>query len=175
METHEARYRQELVSSRNLIVAFFDAPEGFDAALDSIRGQIARDQVEPDRSCILYRTKCESEGLPRLRVWSHPVPFEALKLPSEDNPAWLGLDSDHKRPMTIAECSAFFREKRYEVLEVRVSKREPSDTGVRLRSSCGSSSSSCSTSSGLRSNGNLLDASTVTSSGPAAATRSRNR
>lgn len=166
MGTHEARYRQELQSTRNLIVAFFDSPEGFDDALESIRRQIACAQVEPDRCCILYRTLCDSEGLPRLRVWSHPVPFEALKPPS-DNPVWLGLDREHKRAMTSAECSAFFREKRYEVVELRVSKRDPSPSASASGASSVSSSSS-------RSNGYLDVASTVTSSSGIAATRSRN-
>lgn len=171
METHEARYREDLQNTRNLIVAFFESPEQFDAALDDVRRQLARDHVEPDRSCILCRTKCGAEGLPRLRVWSYPVAFDSLKLPPEDNSAWWGLDRDHKRSMTSAECAAFFREKRYEVLELRVSKRDPWSTGV--KPSLASSSVASAASSGSK--GYLEVASTVTSSGGMAATRSRNR
>lgn len=168
MEMHEARYREDLQGTRNLIVAFFESPEQFDAALDDVRRQLARDHVEPDRSCILYRTKCGAEGLPRLRVWSYPVAFESLKLPQEDNSAWWGLDREHKRSMTSAECAEFFREKRYEVLELRVSKRDSSSTGAKP-----SIASSSAVSSGSK--GYLDEAMTVTSSSGMAARRSRNR
>lgn len=176
MEKYEARYRVSIQSTPNLIVAFLEKPEEFADALASLRQQIELANIEPDRSCILYRSRCDSEASPRLRVWSQLVPFQALTLPDDPSPPWVGLDRDRKRPMTDQECRTFFREKLYDVLEIRVSKRE-AHSGVRsiVVGPVSSFSEASSVSSSSRGNGYLEDASTVTVSSGMAATRSRKR
>lgn len=175
MEEFEARYRSNIQSTPNLVVTFFERPENFPGALATLRQQIAQANIEPDRSCILYRTRCDSYEMPRLRVWIQLVPFESLKLPVEPGPPWVGLDRDRRRPMTDEECRAFFRERLYDVLEIRVSKREPQSAvrSVFVRSGVGPSVSSVSPSSGGK--GYLEEASTDTVSSGIAATRSRKR
>jgi hypothetical protein len=176
MEKYEARYRGSIQSTPNLIVTFFERPDEFADAMEDLRRQIELANIEPDRSCILYRTRCISEAMPRLRVWSQLVPFQALTLPDDPRPPWVGLDRDLKRPMTDDECRTFFREKRYDILEIRVSKREP-QSGVRsvVLGPVSSFSGASSVSSSSRGNGYLEEASTVTVSSGMDATRSRKR
>jgi hypothetical protein len=176
MEKYEARYRSTLQGTPSLIVTFFERPEEFADALATIRERIAQSNLEPDRSCILYRTRCDSDELPRLRVWSQLVPFESLRLPADPRPPWVGLDRARKRPMTDAECQSFLGEKLYDVLEIRVSKREP-QSGVRsvVVGPVVSFPGSSSVSSSSRGKGYLDVASTVTVSSGIAATRSMKR
>jgi len=157
MEKYEARYRANIQSTPNLIVTFFEQPEEFAEALMVLRRQLELANAEPDRSCLLYRTRCDSEAMPRLRVWSQLVPFEALRFPNDPRPPWVGLNRDLKRPMSDDECRAFFRDRLYDVHELRVSF---------------SGSSSVSSSRGK---GYLEEASTDTVSSAVEATRSRKR
>jgi hypothetical protein len=119
----ETEYRDQLQKTDNLVVAFFEKHEQFPEALEDVRRQIATLSVVPNKSCILYRTKCGNDTLPRWRVWSQLVPFEDLVCPEEPSRPWVGLDRKLNRMMTDAECATFLREKRYEIYEIRVSRR----------------------------------------------------
>lgn len=124
MHENEDKYRRYLQDTQNLIVAFFERPEEFPQALEDIHRQLQTHSVEPDKGCILYRTKCGGEEeAPRWRIWSQLVPFGDLTFPQEPHPPWLGLDRKLNRAMTEHECHDFLRERRYEVFELRVSRR----------------------------------------------------
>jgi hypothetical protein len=123
MGENEERYREYLQNTAGLVVAFFERVEDFPQALETVRRELETQKVLPDKGCILYRTRCEEEASPRWRVWSQPVPFQALTFPDHPKPPWLGLDRQLNRPMTDHECQTFFAEVRYQVFEIRVSKR----------------------------------------------------
>jgi hypothetical protein len=124
MQDNEAKYREHLKRTQNLIVAFFECSDEFPRALEDVRRHLETNGIQPDKGCILYRTKCGADESPRWRIWSQLVPFEALTFSEEPHPPWLGLDRRLKRPMTEQECQDFLRERRYEVLELRVSRRQ---------------------------------------------------
>src|ERR1043166_2947906 len=100
MQENEARYREHLQRTPSLIVAFFERRDEFAEALASVRRQLEAQKAEADKSCILYRTRCDADDAPRLRVWSQLVPFNALTFPEEPLPPWVGLDRKLNRPMT---------------------------------------------------------------------------
>lgn len=124
MHDNEEQYR-EYLRNTTLVVAFFEKREDFPEALESVQRRLAAHGIQPDKGCILYRTRCEAEPSPRLRVWTQLVPFDSLSFPESPRPPWVGLNRDLARPMTDRECQTFLDEHHYEVFEIRVSKRFP--------------------------------------------------